>query len=107
MSPSGKFTVRTVISGDEAGPTRRLCVKMVVANTATRNEMIFQSGASDTQKWALAWAPTNSLILYSSDIGTSAYDIEDSKIIERPATPEEQEFARKAYEKKYGKRPRA
>jgi hypothetical protein len=106
-SPSGQYTVRTEISGDEAGPTRRLCVRLRLTDNRTNKEIIFQTGASDVQKWAMNWSPTNTLVLYSSDIGIHSYEVHDGAITERIATPEEQEIGRAAYEKKYGKRPRA
>ncbi len=67
----------------------------------------FQTGASDYQKWAIAWSPSGSLVLYSSDIGIYAYDIKDGKIDERSPTDAESEVARDAYQKKYHKKPPA
>ena len=86
--------------------TRRFCVKLVVTEVATGRKIGFQTGASDTMKWALAWSPKNVLVLYSSDIGISAYDIEGGKIIERPPDHDEEEIGREAYKAKYGTRPR-
>jgi len=105
-SPSGAFVATTEISGEEAGPTRRFCVRLKVTDTRTKREMTFQTGASNAQKWAVAWSPSGSLILYSSDIGIQAYDMKAGQIVERAADEAEKEVARKAYAKKYGKRPR-
>lgn len=101
-SPSGAFSVTTEISGDEAGPTRRLCVRLKIIDASAKSEIAFQTGASDMQKWAVAWSPSNSLVLYSSDIGTLAYDIKGAHIVERAPDATEQEVGRQAYEKKYG-----
>jgi hypothetical protein len=106
-SPSGALTARTEISGDEAGPKRRLCVKLFISEIASHKELLFQTDASDTQKWAMAWSPANVLVLYSADVGTNAYEIKDGKIIERAASPEEREIGREAYKVKYGKLPGA
>lgn len=106
VSPSGAFSAATEISGDEAGPTRRLCVRLRVTDIVARREITFQTGASDVQKWAAAWSPSNSLVLNSSDIGTMAYDIRDGRIAERVPDAAELEVGRKAYAKKYGSRPR-
>ena len=105
-SPSGNFTIRTEIAGDEAGPSRRLCVRLVVHEIATHKDLTFQTGASDGQKWAVAWSPTNALVLYSSDIGTNAYDIKGGVITQRAADSVELEAGRGAYATKYGVRPR-
>ena len=106
-SPSGEYSAQTEVSGDEAGPTRRLCVKLKVTDVRAKKEMIFQTEASDTQKWALGWAPNSVIVLYSSDVGIHAYEIHDGAISERAADAVEQEVGRAAYEKKYGTRPRA
>jgi hypothetical protein len=106
VSPSGAFSSTTEISGGEAGPTRRLCVRLRVTDIKAQREITFQTGASDVQKWALAWSPANSLVLYSSDVGTLAYEMNGGQIVERVPTAPELEVGRKAYEKKYGTRPR-
>ena len=106
-SSSGVYSARTEISGDEAGPTRRLCVRLKVTDLRTKKEIIFQTGASDSQKWAINWSPKDVIVLYSSDIGIYSYEIHDGAISERSATPDEEAVGRAAYEKKYGKKPRA
>ena len=104
-SPSGAFIVSPEISGAEAGPTRRGCVLLQITDTKNKRTLRLQTGASDYQKWALAWSPTDTLVLYSSDIGTLAYDVQSGQILEREPSPAEKDFGREAYEKKYGKRP--
>jgi hypothetical protein len=97
-SPSGVCIVQTEISGNK--------VRLKFTDTATKNELSFQSRASDLQKWAIDWSPKNTLILYSSDIGTYAYELKDGAVIERLAQDDELEVGRKAYQIKYGKQPR-
>ena len=104
-SPSGLLIAAPEISGEEAGPTRRHCVRLRIKDTQTQQEHTFQTGASDYHKWALTWSASGTLVLYSSDIGISAYDIKSGQIVERDANTQEQELARQAYEKKYGQRP--
>ncbi|HBC88948.1 MAG TPA: hypothetical protein DCZ94_18555 [Lentisphaeria bacterium] len=104
-SPSGECTIKTAISGEEAGETRRFCVKLIFIETKSKKELSCQTGASDYQKWAVGWSPKNVLILYSSDIGTFAYEIVDGKINERMATNEEKELGKDFYKNKYGRRP--
>lgn len=105
-SPSGLFVAVAEISGSEAGPTRRDCVRLRITDSKTKSVFDYQTGASDFQKWALAWAPGDSLVLYSSDIGIVSYDIKSGRIIERAPTPAEEEIGRRAYEQKYGNQPR-
>lgn len=106
LSPSGAYSVTTEISGNDAGPVLRLCVRLKFLNTVTKQEFVFQTRASDVQKWALAWAPGGTLVLYSSDIGIMAYEIGNGMISERLATEQEQAVGRRAYEIKYGSKPR-
>lgn len=105
-SPSGNFVALAEISGAEAGPTRRDCVRLKITDTKNKVVVVYQTGASDFQKWAFAWVPGDSLVLYSSDIGTLSYDIRSGQIIERTPTSAEEEIGRQAYEQKYAKRPR-
>jgi hypothetical protein len=105
-SPSGLLEAKTELSGPEAGSTRHHCVILKVINIQTKKEAKLQTGASDFQRWAIGWAPGDTLILYSSDIGTYAYDLQDNALVERPITKEEMEVGKDAYQKKYGNRPR-
>jgi hypothetical protein len=106
-SPSGTFVVTTEIPGDEAGPTRRHCIRLKIKDVRTAREMTFQTEASNGQKWAIAWSPSEALVVYSSDIGTRAYDIKGGRIIERSPDNAERDLARTAYREKYGRQPPA
>ena len=68
------------------------------------------TGASDAMKWAVGWTPTEDVVvLYSSDIGTIAYDIENGQLVKiQRIDPEIRNHAERLYENKYGCcRPRA
>jgi hypothetical protein len=105
VSPSGTLSAKAEISGDEAEPTRRLCVRLKIRDIATGGELTFQTGASTVHKWAIGWSPKNVLVLYSSDAGIFAYEVYERRIIERRADPNEEETGRLAYERKYCRRP--
>ncbi len=105
-SPSGKYTVVPRVAGPEAGPQRQYCLRLDITVAGNQSPLSYQTGASSLQKWALAWSPTDALVLYSSDIGIFTFDIHAGSVSERQPTPEEAEIGRKAYEAKYGKRPR-
>ena len=105
VSPSSRLTARAEISGEEAGPTRRLCVRLTITDTATGGQHTYQTGASIVHKWAIGWSPKDVLVLYSSDAGIFAYEIQGGHIVERRADKDEEEIGRKAYESKYGRRP--
>jgi hypothetical protein len=103
-SPDGHYILSAEVSGDEAGPTRRMCVRLRITDQKTKTESVYQTGASDNSKWAVGWLG-DVPILFSSDIGIYAYNITGGSITERLANEEEKEAGRKAYERKYGKRP--
>ena len=103
-SPSGDLSVSTEISGDEAGPTRRLCV-ILTFKDKEGSERRIQTGASNVMKWAIAWHDDDTLLLYSSDIGTYAYDISSREISERKPNKQELETGREAYRSRYGRFP--
>jgi len=101
-SPDGELKVRTEISGDEAGPTRYLCVILIFEDSDGKEKRI-QTVASDTMKWALDWHDSDTLILYSSDIGTNAYDLDGLEVSERRPSEEEMLTGREAYMDRYGR----
>lgn len=103
-SPDGRIKVRTEISGREAGPTKRFCVILIFEDSEGEEKRI-QTGASDRMKWALDWHDSDTLILYSSDIGTTAYDLEGLEVSERRPTDEEMNTGREAYKERYGRLP--
>ena len=103
-SPSGEYVAFGAPSGPEAGDDQ-FCVVLHVTDRAG-HEFTFQSHASDNMKWALAWADENTLVLYSSDMGTTAYDVAGGSISVRDdPTPDEQQAANAAYLRTYGQPP--
>jgi hypothetical protein len=105
-SPTGLYSVTPEVSGDEAGPDRSRCVRLRILHVSTKREIVYQTASSDRMKWAAAWSG-DSVVLYSSDVGTNVYEIHDGTILARPPSEAEKEVGRTAYEKKYGNRPRA
>jgi hypothetical protein len=106
ISPSGNYQSTVEVAGKEAG-TRRNCVSIIINDLRTNRQMRFQTGAADTQKWAIGWSPEDVLVLYSSDIGTYAYEVHGNAIVEKAKpTATEIETGRLAYEKTYGYKPR-
>ena len=92
-SPSGAFIAHAGSSAESP------LIVLRVQETRTKREITFQTGASDIQKWAIAWSPANTLVLYSSDIGIYAYEVKDGKLVERLANDSEKEVGRSAYRK--------
>ncbi len=79
---------------------------MIHVTDLAGRETTFQTYASDNMKWALAWTTGDSLVLYSADMGTTAYDVRDGSILERQPTLGDYAVADDAYAKSYGHPPR-
>ena len=62
-----------------------------------------RTGASDFQKWAFGWHDEQDIvILYSSDIGTRAYSVQEDKLSEvSPLTPAIEAKAKALYTERY------
>lgn len=104
VSPDGKLRVRTEISDDVGEVTSRSCV-ILIFHGSKGQEKHYQTAVSDSMKWALDWHDTNTLVLFSSDVGTVAYDVEAMEITERIPCEEEIVTGREAYRKRYGGLP--
>ncbi len=66
---------------------------------------VIDTRASDVMKWAIGWMPKkDTIVLYSSDIGSYAYIIENQKLIKLEHLTKEMCLrANNLYEKKYNK----
>ncbi len=104
-APAGPVTVLVDISGPEAGPTLKDCVRLRFRDAQTKMPVIVQTPASNAMKWAVGWSDANTVVLYSSDVGILAYDFTGGIAKERPANDAEKEAARAAYQKKYASVP--
>ena len=88
-SPSKKYKIQSTVNTDKTDRTKYLCIKLHLLDTKGKELFQLQTSASTTMKWALGWMEKDDiLILYSSDIGTNAYTIENS-MIKRVNTTEE------------------
>ena len=102
-SASGEYTAFGAPSGPEAGDDTA-CVVIHVTDKSGHT-FSFQTQASDNMKWALAWSGERRLVLYSSDMGTTAYGIDKGVIEEREPTEYDYQTANDAYVRTYGVPP--
>ncbi|RUA16235.1 MAG: hypothetical protein DSY55_04615 [Clostridia bacterium] len=80
-SPSGKYQIKATINTDESDKTKYLCVQLHLLDAQGKELSQLQSSASYTMKWAIGWMEKDDIvILYSSDIGTYAYKIENNTL---------------------------
>ena len=75
-SSSGNYQVIVTTNRDKTDETKYLCLQLHLADAGGRELHVLQTGASNTMKWALGWMPEKDVVvLYSSDIGTTAYEL--------------------------------
>ena len=81
-SPSEKYFISTTINSDKNDRIHYLCVILHLYDSENQEIDTFQTAASDRMKWASGWMKeTDVLVLYSSDVGTSAWKIKDNKMV--------------------------
>ena len=86
-SPSGKYQIKATINTDESEKVKYLCVKLHLLDAQGKELSQLQSSASHTMKWAVGWMEKDDIgVLYSSDIGTHAYKIENGSLVEIETT---------------------
>lgn len=97
VSPSGSYSFYTSIENFN------IIIHLLDKNN---NEIsVVDTRASDVMKWAVGWIPKkDTVVLYSSDIGSYAYIIENQKLIKlKYLTKEMCLRANDLYGKKYNK----
>ena len=87
-SPSGKYKIKATINKSKTDPTKYLCIHMTLLDSKGNVLSRLQTGASHIMKWAVGWMNKRDIVvLYSGDIGTYAYKIENNKLKEIKTTP--------------------
>jgi hypothetical protein len=103
-SPNGSLTVTPSINQSKADPTKYLCVALDIADSSGKPMHHVQSGASDRMKWAIGWFDDSTVVLYSSDIGTRAWELRNDKGIhelDQPLPPDLAKFGDQLKADKY------
>ena len=86
-SPSNAMTLTPSVNQSEADPTKYLCVAFDIHDKSGGLRHSIQSSASDTSKWAIGWFDDATIVLYSSDIGTYAWQLSDDGKISQMNPP--------------------
>lgn len=101
-SPSGNYYITTSIQ-DNPG-AKYLCVKIHLFSKVGVELSHLQTNASDRMKWALGWLEEkDTVVLYSSDIGTYAYNIGSANQLIKTEVSGLVERGRALYQNKYQK----
>lgn len=82
VSPSGSYSVSASVDTKNRQSRNYAIVMLHLVGESGEEFLPVRTGAGDAQKWALGWMPTQDVVvLYSSDIGTLAYEIEDTGLV--------------------------
>jgi hypothetical protein len=101
-SPSGEYSLMVELGNrDNAEDWTILMFKLTDKNG--RELDYVRTGASDVQKWAVAWYNENVVVLNSSDIGTYAWTVgQEGRMIKSwPVSNDLMKKGDEAYNKKY------
>lgn len=88
-SPSGEYELRASIrvSSPDHGGVGIIMLSVSKPNGTQIDQV--STGASNNMKWAIGWLDDDTIVLYSSDIGTYAYQIKDeNSLVKLPLTDE-------------------
>ena len=102
LSPSGRYRIVATIdqAADRAEQHPHIFLRLL--DSSGRELFVVDSRASDYQKWALGWMPdSDTVVLYSSDIGTRVYAIENGQLLGIGVTASSQARACQLYEIRY------
>ena len=86
-SPDGAMALTPSVNQSRADATKYLCVAFDIHDGTGTLIHSVQSSASDTQKWAIGWFDDKTIVLYSSDIGTSAWKLAEDGTISKLPSP--------------------
>ena len=85
QSPDGNLILIPSVNRAKSDLTKHLCINFKINDGSGSTLHEIQTGASDIQKWAIAWFDDSTIVLYSSDIGTYAWKLDgDGQISEIP-----------------------
>ena len=100
IAPSGKYYLSTEIR--EAPESGQEHVFLILRDRSEAHLDSYDTLASPIQKWAVGWLDGDDVVvLYSSDIGTYAYEISEGKLSPIELSPEATEKGRELYGGKY------
>ena len=90
VSPSGEYRICATVNGTDDRKPNYADVVLHLLDSKGAEIYTKVSGVGDAHKWALGWLENQDIvILYSVDIGSLAYKIENMKLIELPQLTEE------------------
>ena len=103
-SPSGLYSLDVEL-GNKDNPSDRYILMFKLRDRAGEELDHLRTGASDVMKWSVTWVDKNTIILYSQDIGTYAWTIdENQKFFAIENVPQEMiNIASEAFNKKYNR----
>ena len=104
-SPSGLYSLDVELLGNDDNPSDRYILIFKLRDRDGEELDRLRTGASDVMKWSVTWVDKDTIILYSQDIGTYAWTIdENQKFFAIENVPQEMiDIAREVFNKKYNR----
>ena len=103
LSSSKRFILKIDVNRDKTDKAKYGCIVLTLLDTTNKQISTIQTDATDNMKWAVNWYPNkDTIILYSSDIGSRAYHLTDKNRLDTIATTRDiDSIARIIFQKKY------
>ena len=102
VSPTTKFYLTTTVNRTNQAKADYADVIIHLYNSEEQLKSDFNTHASDANKWAVGWDMTKDIIiLFSSDVGNSAYRIENGQLTSIDLTDELNKRAIELKQEKY------
>lgn len=82
-SSSGLYKLKIALNKNKADKAKYDCVLLTLYNKDFKEITKLQTGVSNNMKWAADWYPNkDTIIVISTDIGTFAYHLTDTKLLD-------------------------
>ena|ERR1044072_28463 len=102
VSPTAKYFITTTVNRSNNKKDDFADVVIHLYNSHGQLLFDFNTHAGDANKWAAGWdRTTDTIVLFSSDIGNAAYEIENEKLKSVDLTDELNKRASELKEEKY------
>lgn len=104
-SPSGLYTLDVELLGSDNNPSDRYILIFKLRDQEGEELDRLRTGASDVMKWSVTWVDKDTIILYSQDIGTYVWTIDETQnFLAIENVPQEMiNIGREAFNKKYNR----
>ena len=101
LSPDGTLELYAKVNRTDPDQPNYAKVVFSIVDNATNQTLTLETGIGDAMKWSVGWYDDDTIVAYSSDIGTHCWRFDAVKFEELQPTREMQLFAEQVKGNKY------